>query len=542
MSNGIRPRIAPTMTYGIVGTNIYSDIVQGATQLMGIVQQGRRDVQQAEFQREGLDFQKDQFAFRKSEADRAAAERERAFQYGVERDTSTEEYRQAEADRNQKYREDSLELQRRQLEAQYGIRLSEQAQARSAAGNYPARSVREADEWNARIDSTSQSFHNWNKANNSGSVVTPDADSEFKSFVQNATGLKGIKTEYTEDGRVELSVSPSQYAQVAATNPEMLSFLKADSTLAKEGDPSIDMAQFEGATEVKPLSVGQVNEFGLSLYGALDPSGKNFNSIRSSLNSRYNTDQTRLTSASSSASKNFSEFMSDFAIEDIPSRYNNPKTNPFALNTDAEGKPVNDSIAQTASSRSTVRIHKARESLETRFQNDLAKAKTPPEVNELYSSYLRMWGNTVAEIERDERLLAVRDNFMQVNAGSEARSGVYNWARVPESNVPGGGYEGKSRSRVKRTSEMRQNQLLSAWAQGFEGEGVSSDDFNLVASELQRSFAQGTPISPEAAGIISRSNPRFWTQMKPVIPAFSKSRATTDRGGLAGGPPQIKAQ
>jgi hypothetical protein len=89
---------------------------------------------------------------------------------------------------------------------------------------------------------------------------------------------------------------------------------------------------------------------------------------------------------------------------------------------------------------------------------------------------------------------------------------------------------------------MRQNQLLSAWAQGFEGEGVSSDDFNLVASELQRSFAQGTPISPEAAGIISRSNPRFWTQMKPVIPAFSKSRATTDRGGLAGGPPQIKAQ
>jgi len=49
------------MNYGIVGTNIYSDIVQGATQMMGIVQQGRRDVADAEFKREGLDFQREQF-------------------------------------------------------------------------------------------------------------------------------------------------------------------------------------------------------------------------------------------------------------------------------------------------------------------------------------------------------------------------------------------------------------------------------------------------------------------------------------------------
>lgn len=60
---GIRPRIAPTMTYGIQGTNIYSDVIQGATQLMGIVQQGRRDVQNAEFKREGLDMQKAQNEF-----------------------------------------------------------------------------------------------------------------------------------------------------------------------------------------------------------------------------------------------------------------------------------------------------------------------------------------------------------------------------------------------------------------------------------------------------------------------------------------------
>lgn len=58
---GIRPRIAPTVNYGIVGTNIYTDVIQGATQLMGQVQQGIRDKSQAEFRREGLDLEREKF-------------------------------------------------------------------------------------------------------------------------------------------------------------------------------------------------------------------------------------------------------------------------------------------------------------------------------------------------------------------------------------------------------------------------------------------------------------------------------------------------
>ena len=57
---GIQPRVAPTMNYGVVGSTVYGDIVDSATQLMGIVAQGRRDKENAEFRREGLEFQKTQ--------------------------------------------------------------------------------------------------------------------------------------------------------------------------------------------------------------------------------------------------------------------------------------------------------------------------------------------------------------------------------------------------------------------------------------------------------------------------------------------------
>lgn len=59
--SGIRPRIAPAQTYGVVGTSIYSDIIDGASQLMGIVQQGRQNTANNEFRREGMDMQEDQF-------------------------------------------------------------------------------------------------------------------------------------------------------------------------------------------------------------------------------------------------------------------------------------------------------------------------------------------------------------------------------------------------------------------------------------------------------------------------------------------------
>jgi hypothetical protein len=68
MPRGIQPRIAPTMTYGIVGTSVYADVVQGATQLMGLVNQGRRDKSQAEFQRSALDERKDMNRFQKDQA------------------------------------------------------------------------------------------------------------------------------------------------------------------------------------------------------------------------------------------------------------------------------------------------------------------------------------------------------------------------------------------------------------------------------------------------------------------------------------------
>jgi hypothetical protein len=46
------------MNYGVTGNSVYGDIVQGASQLMGIVNQGKRDVETAEFRRAEFDERK----------------------------------------------------------------------------------------------------------------------------------------------------------------------------------------------------------------------------------------------------------------------------------------------------------------------------------------------------------------------------------------------------------------------------------------------------------------------------------------------------
>jgi hypothetical protein len=87
MPRGIQPRIAPTQTYGVVGTSVYGDIVNGATQLMGIVNQGARDKNDAEFRQQGMDFQRE----RAGVADR---QHEEQFQFQQERDRKTDTFRE----------------------------------------------------------------------------------------------------------------------------------------------------------------------------------------------------------------------------------------------------------------------------------------------------------------------------------------------------------------------------------------------------------------------------------------------------------------
>jgi hypothetical protein len=55
------------MTYGVVGTSVYADVVQGATQLMGQVNEGRRGIEQARHQKAGLDFQREKFEYQKTQ-------------------------------------------------------------------------------------------------------------------------------------------------------------------------------------------------------------------------------------------------------------------------------------------------------------------------------------------------------------------------------------------------------------------------------------------------------------------------------------------
>jgi hypothetical protein len=96
MPRGIRPRVAPTVNYGVIGSTVYSDIVQGASQLAGIAAQGKRDVADAEFRREGQDLRKDELTFRQEQAgisnvqqDRSQKLAESKFEQSVENDYYT---------------------------------------------------------------------------------------------------------------------------------------------------------------------------------------------------------------------------------------------------------------------------------------------------------------------------------------------------------------------------------------------------------------------------------------------------------------------
>jgi hypothetical protein len=258
MPRGITPRVAPSTTYGVLGTTVYSDIVQGATQLMGIVNQGKRDVAEAEFRAEGLALEREDRQFREDEAFLNRGLQQQAMEVDQNRlklqQEEIEIRRQEIQQRGEALDVDrTIALDRNKL-AKAEVFINAAAQGVQLPDNYlegfaqgEASHVMGVAAQSQYVDGT-QNFLEQNFVEGHGKEFTGAGVQEYEGVLRKATGADSLKLT-VGDGVMMMSVDKKDYQNI----PESMKRL-----FAQQGSPvSSDPEAEGGAVAITPDMLGQ---------------------------------------------------------------------------------------------------------------------------------------------------------------------------------------------------------------------------------------------------------------------------------------------
>ena len=214
MPQGIyNPRVAPTMTYGVVGVPVYRDIIQGAMGLATIHTQGKKNIMDAEF-KQGRAEQADQ-QWGEENKDRDAARAEGIRQWGEENKDRDSARKAAE-----RRHDEDRKLKIFELEQEWGVSIPQ-----DASPGQVSTAVQQGKNNSAIFnDELSMAEYIYKAASDSTALLpdsedlTPEAATSLGDGVSSILGYE-FQVSQSAGGGVSVSVPREEYDKIMENDP-----------------------------------------------------------------------------------------------------------------------------------------------------------------------------------------------------------------------------------------------------------------------------------------------------------------------------------